>query len=581
VEHYETVRVRKNGTMVDVSATLSPIEDAAGRIVGIATICRDVTDRKQAEAALLEREEQLAAARDQALEASRLKSQFLANMSHEIRTPMNGVLGMAQLLLTGHLEPAQRRRAMRLHESGQSLLTIINDILDVSKMEAGKLELEETDFNLVSAVESVVSLCSSSANDKGLTLTVDVAPGTPAWVRGDALRLRQILVNIVGNAVKFTERGGVDIGIRQAPGGNVRFTVRDTGIGLDPSAKAYLLEPFSQADASTTRRFGGTGLGLAICRQLVELMGGVLDFTSEVGAGTTFWFELALPAAPDRDPAAVPAGWRSTDSRATVPAGAGPGPIDAATILLVDDVEINREVGKGLVERLGYQVDTVGSGAEAVDAVQRGAYTAVLMDCLMPVMDGYQATAVIRRLDGPVRCIPVIAVTAAAMSDDRDRCLAAGMTDYVSKPLELGRLAAVLARCLPGIAPAEAVLGEGGAQGEGVEAALADRLELIRSSLSPAAFDRICQVFLADTPDLIARLGAAAGAGDTDTARSVAHNLKGATATMGARRLSALAECLEAGVATTDAGALLREMAEEYDTARSVVLALMTPSPGG
>ncbi len=715
IEHHETVRVRKDGTAVDVSATLSPIEDAHGRIVGIATICRDVTDRKRAEAkfqgllesapdaivvvgadglirlvnrqtevlfgwsrsellgqpveqlmptrfaahhpgqrtgyfanpsvramganlelaarrkdgsefpvdislspleteegvlvsaavrdvterkraeaALREREEQLAAARDEALEASRLKSQFLANMSHEIRTPMNGVLGMAQLLLTGNLEPEQRRRLLLLHESGQSLLTLINDILDVSKMEAGKLELEEATFNLVATVNSVVSLCSSSADDKGLTLTVEVARGIPELVRGDAFRLRQVLLNIVGNAVKFTEQGGVDLGVTRADGGNLRFTVRDTGIGLDPSAKDYLLEPFSQADASTTRRFGGTGLGLAICQQLVDLMGGSLDFSSEPGVGTTFWFELNLPAAESAN--GTTPGARRDSSPAFESAVSG------VRILLVDDVEINREVGKGLVESLGYQVDTVASGAEAVAAVQAGGYGAVLMDCLMPVLDGYQSTALIRGLEAPMRHVPIIAVTAAAMSDDRARCLDAGMDDYVSKPLDLGRLASVLARCRPGSGTKSAtistpvpvpvpvpaddgsvpeVLGAGSDADGGREAALEDRLELIKRSLPPAAFDRICQLFLSATPELIARLGAANRDGDTETIRSVAHNLKGTMATVGAVRLSALADTLQEGPPTADAGGVLRQIDEEYAKARTVVLSLMAPSASG
>jgi len=585
VEQYETVRVRKDGTAVAVSATLSPIEDADGRIVGIASICRDVTDRKRAEAALLEREEQLAAARDQALEASRLKSQFLANMSHEIRTPMNGVLGMAQLLLTGHLEPEQRRRVLYLHESGQSLLTIINDILDVSKMEAGKLEVEVADFDLGAAVDGVVSLCSSSASERGLTLTRSEAPGVPRWVRGDSVRLRQVLLNIIGNAVKFTERGGVDLRISQAAPSRLRFTVRDTGIGLDPSAKAYLLEPFSQADASTTRRFGGTGLGLAICRQLVELMGGTLDFTSEPGVGTTFWFELDLPAA---DP--VDATVASRDGRTPLaePRLPDPRPVDGARILLVDDAEINREVGKGLLASLGYEVDTASSGAEAVEAVEGGAYAAVLMDCLMPLMDGYEATGLIRRLNGPARHTPIIALTAAAMSGDRDRCLAAGMDDYVSKPLDVDRLTAALARYEPAQVPRLPALDDrtpaspSPAAGEEREKALVERLHLLRSRLPPDAFGRICQQFISTMPELIARLRAAVVAEDTDAVLGLAHTLKGAAATFGAARLSTLAQRLEEGDELTGAirGAILREIDAEHGRACAVVVSLLAADPG-
>jgi len=704
VEHYETVRVRKDGTSVDVSATFSPIEDSAGRIVGIATICRDVTERKRAEAkfqgllesapdaivvvgadglirlvnrqtellfgwsrselvgqpverlipdrlsahhpvlragffvnpsvrtmganlelaarrkdgsefpvdislspldteegvlvsasvrdvterkraeaALLEREEQLAAARDEALEGSRLKSQFLANMSHEIRTPMNGVLGLAQLLLTGDLDPEQRRRVMQLHESGESLLAIINDILDLSKMEAGKLELEVADFNLAATVESVVSLCWSSATDKGLTLTLEEAPEVPEWVRGDSLRLRQILLNIVGNAIKFTERGTVELTVDVAAPTRLRFVVRDTGIGIDQLAKARLMEPFSQADASTTRRFGGTGLGLAICRQLVELMGGSLDFTSELGLGTTFWFEVDLPqGAPQHTKVG---GSASGLTRAEVAQGTDSGPVDGVRILLVDDAEINREVGKGLLRSLGYEVDTVSSGAEAVNATQRGIYAAVLMDCLMPVMDGYEATRRIRDLNDPARRVPIIALTAAAMSGDRDRCLAAGMDDYVSKPLDLERLTAALARCTPEGAPEAPASGDRGfsdvlppSADERLEAALVDRLELIRSRLPSEAFARICDEFLAATPELIDRLSAAVRTSDSDTARSVAHNLKGTMATVGAVRLSVVAGRMEQGEG--DADALLRQIRDEYDRARGVVTSFVALDRG-
>ncbi|HMC04967.1 MAG TPA: PAS domain S-box protein, partial [Actinomycetota bacterium] len=419
VEQYETVRLRKDGSSVAISVTLSLIESADGRTATIATICQDISERKRAEAAL-QRGEQLAAARDQALEASRLKSQFLANMSHEIRTPMNGVLGMAQLLLDGNLEPEQRRRVLTLRESAQSLLTVINDILDFSKLEAGKLDLEEEDFNLLGAAESVVGLLSSPANDKGLRLTLDVAPGVPGWVRGDSVRLRQVLVNLLGNAIKFTERGGVDVTISPGPSGRLRFAVRDTGIGIAPSSKARLLEPFTQADASTTRRFGGTGLGLAICHQLVQLMGGSLDFTSSPGEGTTFRFELSLPAAAlDAAPAREPGreqgdarGNRTTSDHTSSQADAVR---EHACILLVDDGEINRVVGRGLLESLGYE-----------------------------------ATRRIRALDGPGRHIPIVALTAAAMAGDRERCLAAGMDDYVSKPFDLDLLDAALARSRAG-----------------------------------------------------------------------------------------------------------------------------------
>jgi CheY-like chemotaxis protein/anti-sigma regulatory factor (Ser/Thr protein kinase) len=304
-----------------------------------------------------------------------------------------------------------------------------------------------------------VSLLSSPANDKGLRLTLDVARGVPGWVRGDSVRLRQVLVNLVGNAIKFTERGGVDLLINRARSGRLRFAVRDTGIGIDPSSKARLLEPFTQADTSTTRRFGGTGLGLAICHQLVQLMGGSLDFTSSPGEGTTFRFELELPAAasgaaPRRAPGREQGDVRGNRTSASHPSSRpAPPEGERACILLVDDSEINRIVGRGLLESLGYEVETVSSGAAALDVLRDGRYAAVLMDCLMPEMDGYEATRRIRALDGPERHIPIVALTAAAMAGDRERCLAAGMDDYVSKPLDLDLLDAALARCRAGAVP--------------------------------------------------------------------------------------------------------------------------------
>jgi CheY-like chemotaxis protein len=263
----------------------------------------------------------------------------------------------------------------------------------------------------------------------------------------------------VGNAIKFTERGGVDLIISRARAGRLRFAVRDTGIGIDPSSKARLLEPFTQADTSTTRRFGGTGLGLAICHQLVQLMGGSLDFTGSPGEGTTFRFELHLPAAapgaaPGRTPGREQGDARGNRTTASdVSSQATPAEREHACILLVDDTEINRVVGRGLLESLGYGVETVSSATEALDVLREGKYAAVLMDCLMPEMDGYEATRHIRALDGPERHIPIVALTAAAMAGDRERCLAAGMDDYVSKPFDLGLLDAALARCRAGVAP--------------------------------------------------------------------------------------------------------------------------------
>jgi signal transduction histidine kinase len=413
-----------------------------GAIVGRVWSFKDVTERHRLEA-------DVAVALAQAQEASRLKSAFVATVSHEIRTPMNGVLGLTEMLLDSPLDDTQRVQLLALRESGQSLLSLINDILDFSKIEAGKLDIEEADFDLVAAVRGVAGTISAQAEAKGLDLRVAIDDDVPRWVRGDSLRLRQILVNLVGNAVKFTEHGSVSIGVSVPGADRLCFRVVDTGIGIEPAAHPTLLDPFSQADSSTTRRFGGTGLGLAICAQLVELMHGTLDFESALGEGSTFWCDLPLPAAvPALTSTTVPPSIGSLlfTPAATVPVGAGP-PAPAARVLLADDARINQLVGVAMLERLGCMVDVVANGAEAVDAVLRQHYDVVLMDCLMPVMDGYEATARIRRLEGGSRRTPIIALTASAMVGDRERCLAAGMDDYLAKPLDRSALAGVVARC--------------------------------------------------------------------------------------------------------------------------------------
>ncbi len=624
----------------------------------------------------------LKAAELEAQQASHLKSQFLANMSHEIRTPMSGVLGMTQLVLTGNLDPDQRRRMLTLHATGQSLLNIINDILDFSKMEAGRLELENAAFDLSAVVEGAVSLMASPANDKGLVLNLKMDPDGPQWVVGDSGRIRQVLINLIGNAVKFTEHGSVTVAVSQVRTGRLRFAVRDTGVGIDLSIKAHILEPFSQADASTTRVFGGTGLGLAICRQLVELMDGTFDFTSDPGTETTFWFEIDLPAAEapasgvssttggrtggDSPGATVPiladaqapprsAEWLAEPPLAETPlaeppfaepaveagaealveaaaeaptigvlgASGAPGSTRGSTvghslpgitpvsvqergkrILLVDDAEMNRQVGKGLLEHIGYQVDSVGSGAEAIEAVVLGDYDVILMDCLMPVMDGYEATRRIRQLDGPGRHTPIIALTAAAMNGDRERCKAAGMDDYVSKPIDLEILTSVLAHFQPadaGTPPPSRLLRTNepqapqapqarraphepqGPPGSTVaefdaDTVLRDRLDLIARRLPADAFGRVCREFLSATPDLIVELGTAVRAGDSTNTTVLAHKLKGGMLTIGAVRLSSLAQRIEVGDGSRYA--ILDEIDIEYHKVRDVVASLVPQGAG-
>ncbi len=405
-----------------------------GSVVGRVWSFHDVSERRRLEA-------DVASALATAQEASRLKSVFVATMSHEIRTPMNGVLGLTELLVDSDLDRTQRGHVLALRESGRTLMALINDVLDFSKIEAGKMDLEAIEFDLADAVRGATAAVAAQAREKGLDLHVDLGRDVPGRVRGDPLRLRQVLLNLASNAVKFTDAGRVTVAVAGAGDGRLRFSVADTGIGIDESARSRLLEPFCQADSSTTRRFGGTGLGLTISAQLVELMGGTLDFDSRLGEGSTFWFDVALPAV----------GLRSGGSPAAAPPIPVPDDVPAgARVLLADDAQINRMVGVALLERLGCVVDVAANGVEAVEAVLRTRYAAVLMDCLMPVMDGYEATAQIRRLETGVRRTPIVALTASAMVGDRERCLAAGMDDYLAKPLDRATLARALGRCLVG-----------------------------------------------------------------------------------------------------------------------------------
>jgi len=468
VEHFESLRVRKDGSLVPVSLTVSPVRDPSGSVVAASAIARDITERN--------RRIDLEAANERAVAASRLKSEFLATMSHEIRTPMNGVIGMTGLLLDTDLDAEQQRYAESVRNSGQTLLAIINDILDFSKIEAGRLDLEEIDFDLAAVVGEVEELLAGTAHDKGLELVSEVEHSVPTVVQGDPGRLRQILVNLVGNAVKFTETGKIVTSLTTTATGDssieASFAVSDTGIGISRDLHSKLFDSFTQADASTTRRHGGTGLGLTISRQLVELMGGILLVDSSPGLGSTFSFtvtfhtnhgaeqkgrdRLAFGGQVHAGPASG-VGTRQVIAGQSVhdwPAPASPSPTPkrgvgtGTRILVVDDNSVNQLLAVVLLKKAGYAVDAVADGVEAVEAVTRGQYDAVLMDCQMPVMDGYAATAEIRRRETGTAHIPIIAVTASAMAGDAERALAAGMDDYITKPIDRSQLHLALTHLL-------------------------------------------------------------------------------------------------------------------------------------
>jgi PAS domain S-box-containing protein len=640
------------------AAPLDPDDGLLQTIGQVATQLSRVAERQRAS-------NELATARDAAMESSRLKSDFLATMSHEIRTPMNGVIGLTGLLLNTRLDERQRQYAEGVQSAGEALLAIINDILDFSKIEAGKLELEVIDFDLVQVIEEAAGLVAQGAHRKGLELVVSCATDLPSAVRGDPARVRQVLLNLASNAVKFTPEGEVVIRAAVVPGGaeevSVRFEVVDTGIGIADADRQRLFEPFSQADASTTRRFGGTGLGLVISRRLVAAMGGELGFESVPGRGSTFWFTVPLrrqvgggaPASPLPPPArglrvlvvddnatnrlilrdqlqawglhcdlavdgtgalallqqartagepydvalldACMPGMDGYElarrvsgdptlertrlvlltSATTLGRGGSAGTRIAAClskpvrlsqlsealvaspaasraptfpteppaetrghVLVVEDNTSNQLVAVGVLRLLGYRADVASDGAEALEALGRADYDAILMDCQMPEMDGYTATGEIRRREGAARHTPVIAMTAGASDADRDRCLGAGMDDFLTKPVKPREIGAALARWV----------GRGRVVVEDVGPVLdPDVVDELRQ-LTPdgSLFAQIVDTFLATAPDHLAELLAAVDAGDAATVRQAAHRLRGESSSLGAVELAARCTELEA-----------------------------------
>ena len=556
IENLETRRLRKDGSPVDLLVSASAIRTLPGRIDGYAVIARDNTERKRLH-------EELRRARDLAVEAAQTRAEFLANMSHEIRTPLNAIIGMAELLQLTDLSREQRERAAVIESSSKLLLAIVNDILDFTKLSAGRVVLERIPFDLNELAKTTVDAFAEAAAQKDIALELHLGGDLPARIKGDPNRLRQILNNLISNAIKFTSDGSVSVRIDPVTDAShqraIRFQVADTGIGIAHEVQARLFEPFVQAESSTARRYGGTGLGLVISAQLARQMGGEIELESEPGRGATFSFtarfeevsagdeareqEAAAAGTPVAPDGSIAADQNGREYRA-------PSPL--FRVLVVEDNPVNRELAAEQLRVLGYRSDIVGDARSALDALAHQPYDLVLMDCELPVMDGYEATREIRRREAGERHTIIVAMTAHATREQRERCLAAGMDDYLSKPVRLQTLAATLAtwsrRWADGeTTPVEAASDKANnstQDDQELDAATIAELQDLSEATGDDVLRNLVEAFLSELPLRVAALESALQAEDLHALARAAHAMRSA-AGLGAIRYANLCAAVE------------------------------------